>query len=61
MVAIPSQINSETELIRKRVRKIVLKNQRRELNQYFISSSVYYIFIIILSFCIIPISFAIKD
>jgi hypothetical protein len=47
--------------VRKRTRKEVLKNQRRELNHYFIVSAVYYIFCIILAFCLIPISVAIKD
>lgn len=47
--------------MRKRTRKEVLKNQRRELNHYFIVSAVYYIFCIILSFCLIPISVAIRD
>ena len=47
--------------MRKRTRKEVLKNQRRELNHYFIVSAVYYIFCIILAFCMIPISVAIKD
>jgi uncharacterized membrane protein len=47
--------------VRKRSRKEVLKNQRRELNHYFIASTVYYIFSIILSICLIPISLAIKD
>ena len=47
--------------MRKRTRKEVLKNQRRELNHYFIVSAVYYIFCIILAFCLIPISVAIKD
>jgi hypothetical protein len=47
--------------VRKRTRKEVLKNQRRELNHYFIVSGVYYIFCIILAFCLIPISVAIKD
>ena len=41
--------------MRQRTRKMVLKNQRRELSKFFIVSCVFYSFLLILSFCYIPI------
>lgn len=37
---------------------MVLKDQRRELNYFFIASTVYYIFILVLCLCLIPVAVA---
>lgn len=53
------RVNEDADQIKQRTRKMVLKSQRRQLNSFFIASTVYYIFLLILSMCLIPIVVAI--
>lgn len=48
------------EQLAHKARKYVLKDQRRSLNHFFISSTVYYIFLMILVLCLIPIAVAVS-
>lgn len=48
------------EHLEHRTRKMVLKDQRRQLNYFFIASTVYYIFLLILILCLIPVVVAIN-
>lgn len=51
-----NSIEAGEDLIRQRAKKIVLKSQRRELNTFFIVSSIYYLFMLIMCFCLVPIA-----
>ncbi|TNV77349.1 hypothetical protein FGO68_gene7993 [Halteria grandinella] len=48
------------EQVTHRARKTVLKGQRRQLNHFFITSTVYYIFLMILVLCLVPILIAVN-
>lgn len=56
---ISMQVNETQDQLRHKTRKLVLKGQRRQLNRFFIASTVYYIFSLILVMCLIPIAVAI--
>ena len=48
--------NNPETVLRQRIQKTLVKRQRRELNDFFIASTVYYIFMLILCFCILPVA-----